>query len=178
LTELTRDWQHSPDHEKVDFCQSFAHAKTRERKAILRFLIQNGDHRTWPAIALLVARELPVGESFEAIQQWCQSCDVGRGANYYQAIAQTQAPGAQDVLRACLDRVWRAEGLMDNDTGCNWPAYDAVCCVEYLVELGQDPESLRHHYDRLTSHACEATRKQTRRSLAQYFEDDQPQGES
>lgn len=169
LAQLEPDWPRWSTQEKLDFCLSFAHAKVPDRKDIIRFLIKNGDHDTWATIALWVGLELPAAESFLTLRTWCYSSPVGRGANYFQAIALTKAPEALDVLRACFQRVMDSEGLMDDADFCNWVAYDAICCMKYLFELGEEPATLRSEYDRLNVHPCERTRDEVRTWLAEYF---------
>jgi hypothetical protein len=161
LDELQRDWHKWPEDEKIDFCRSLVWAQVPDRKDILRYLIDHGDHCTWAAIALLVALELPSHESIPALKRWCESCDVGRGANYYQAIAQTGDPEAHDILTSCFHRIWNSDGLMDNADFGNWVAYDAICCVEYLLELNEAPEPFRTVFETLKSHPCDRTRKAT-----------------
>jgi hypothetical protein len=169
LEELKHDWHKWPEGEKIDFCQSLVWARIPERKDILRFVIDHGDHYTWSAIALLVAMELPPCESVPPLRMWCQSCDVGSGANYYQAVAKTGDPEAHDILKRCFHRVWNSNGLMDNADFCNWVASDAICCVEYLLELNEEPEPFRTVFETLKSHPCKATREAAERRLSKYF---------
>jgi hypothetical protein len=169
LEELQRDWRKWPEDEKIDFCQSLVWAPTPERKDILRFVIDHGDHRAWSAIALLVALELSPQESVPALRRWCESCEVGRGANYYQAVAKTGDPEAHDILKRCVHRIWKTDGLMEDAEFCNWVAYDAICCVEYLLELNEDRDDLRSFFQALKTHPCKATRRDARRRLAKYF---------
>ncbi len=172
LAELQRDWNAWPKHEKVDFAQSFsAWGRIAEREPILRFLVAHGDHETsWPSIAQSVACEFPVVESVPILRRWCESCQVGHGANYYQAIALTGDPEAHVILSACIHRIWTTPGLMDNARFVNSIAFDAVCCLQYLLKLGEDPGQFRTAYAALTSHPCEQIRDRASRWLSEYFE--------
>jgi len=169
LDELQRDWQSWPEGDKIDFCQSLAWAQVPDRIDILRFVIDHGDHCTWLPIALLVAHELPPEESVPALRRWCESCEVGRGANYYQAVAYTGDPEAHDLLKRCLHRTWSTAGLMDDADFCNWVAHDAVSCMQSLLELNEDPDTYRSVFEALKKHPCKATRQETQGFLAKYF---------
>jgi hypothetical protein len=169
LDELQHDWDKWPEAEKIDFCQSLVWLQIPERKDILRFLVGHGDCCAWSAIALLVALDLPPHEAVPALGMRCQSCEVGSGANYYQAIAKTGDPEAHEILKRCFQRIWNSDGLMDDADFCNWVAYDAICCVEHLLELNQEPEPFRTVYETLQTHPCKGTREATERRLAKYF---------
>src|SRR5688572_793689 len=74
LDELKRDWHKWPENEQIDFCQSFVWAKIPERNDILRFIVANGNHHAWAAVALQVATDLPAHESIPALRAWCELC--------------------------------------------------------------------------------------------------------
>lgn len=171
LAELERDWAKWSDREKMDFAHSFATwGRVPDREAILRFLVGNGDHRTcWWAIAQSVARELPVDESVPIIRRWCESCEVGQGANYYQAISLTGDSGAHEILKSCFRRIWSTPGLMDDAEFINPIASDAISCIKHTLELNEDAEPYRSAYATLAEHPCEQVRAQENRWLSGYF---------
>jgi hypothetical protein len=172
LDELRRDWHSWPELERVDFCQSFSlwGDAVPDRDNILRFLVASGDHRTWPSIAQAVARELPAEESIPTLRRWCETCGVGRGANYYQAVALSSPPEAHAILRGCLARVAADPGLMFASEELNWAAHDAVCCLKYLLYLGEPAEEFRTLYASLKAHPCPAVREDVARWLGDRFE--------
>jgi hypothetical protein len=170
LAELEREWPTWSLLERIDFCQSYCNsARMPERADVLRFVVAHGDHICWPAIALSVARELPLEEAMPALRSWCLTCQIGRGANYYQAVAHTGDPQAHELLKRCLGRTWGSDGLLDDGDSLNWTGYDAVCCLQHLLELGEDPEQYRAQYDALNTHTRQNVREYTQRWLARYF---------
>jgi hypothetical protein len=167
LDELRRDWGEWPERERLDFCQSYRSGQECDPD-ILRFLIANGDHATWPCIAFRVARDLLVEESVPALREWCESCEARRGANYYQAIAHTGDPEAHDILRRAFARVWETAGLME--AANHDVAHDACCCLLFLLGLGEDPEEFRPQYEALRRHPGGLDIWWAGRQLATYFE--------
>ena len=127
---------------------------------------------------MAVARELPPEEAVPTLREWCTSCEVGHGANYYQAIAHTGAPEAHAVLRHCFTRIWNTDGLMAPVEFCNWVAFDAICCLAELLQLGEDSEEFRGAYDALTAHPCPTAREDARRWLLRYFDPEEAARES
>jgi hypothetical protein len=120
LDELRRDWHNWPALERIDFCQSFCNsARVPERVDILRFIVAHGEHDSWSAIALSVAQELPLEESLPVLRLWCQTCEVGCGANYYQAVALTGDPEAHALLKKCFERTWQSSRLLDTTDSFN-----------------------------------------------------------
>ncbi len=168
----TRDWGKWSPSEQLDFANSFRWCKTPEREDILRFLIQGGDHSIWSTIALQVAKKLPTEESVPVIAQWAKSCRVGRGANYYQAIARTNSPEAHSILKDAYECILGTDGLMAPADFCNWIACDLISCIQSLLELDENPNAFRGIYDKLKHHSTESAQYQVRRRLAKYFEND------
>lgn len=168
LKELTNEWHKWSAEERLDFCRSFLWAQVPDRQDILRFVIDNGDHNEWATIASMVPLELPPDESIRTLKNWCTSCEVGRGSNYYQAVALTGNPEAHSILQDCLRRILATNGLMDS-VDFNWVAYDATCCVEYILKLNDNSEICRKVYDLLSSHPCQSIREQVEYRLTKYF---------
>jgi hypothetical protein len=172
VAQLGREWHTWSVADRIDFCQSFSAGgdSVPERTNILRYVAIHGDHICWPAIANAVARHLPHDESMPILRAWCQTCSVGHGANYYQAVALTADPDAHDLLKKCFARTWLSTGLMDDADFMNWVAYDALCCVRSLLELNEDPTPYRSAYETLKLHPCRSLREDAQRWLCKYFE--------
>ena len=152
LVQLKHDWTDWQDHEKIDFAQSFVHYRGRHRTKILRFLIVNGDHNVWSAIAASVAISLSAEESVPFLSGCSETCDIGRGANYFQALSLTGSPEAVNVLRPCLERIWESPDLLEAEPFCNFTAFDAIWCIDALFRLGEPLDSLRDRYETLKTH--------------------------
>ena len=169
LAELTRDWSRWTETEKVDFAQSFEGYQGRNRQKILRFLMQNGDHYVWSAIALAVATTFPPKESLPFLRNCSETCDVGQGSNYFQALWLTKSPEAVGIIRQCFDRVWHSPDLMFPAAFCNYTAWDAIWCIDALLRLGEPPESFRVQYEALKAHPTMGVTVEKR--LSEHFDD-------
>jgi hypothetical protein len=170
LDKIRRDWNHWSEHERIDFSQSYVHCQAADRADIVRFLIVNASHSVWSCTAATIAMILPSEESLPFLQQCCETCDVGSGANYFQALWLTKSPSAIKVLYTSLDRIWNAPDLMEPDRFCNFIAFDAIWCIDALLRLGEDPEVLRDRYNTLKTHPT--MRERAIKWLAEYFEQD------
>ncbi|MFO7906349.1 MAG: hypothetical protein ACQESR_30950 [Planctomycetota bacterium] len=168
MSELRRDWATWTDHEKADFSQSFVHYQGRRRCQILRFLMRNGNHSVWSAIAASVASSLPINESLPFLRECCKSSETGCSANYYQALWLTGSPEAVGVLWTALDRIWASPDLMTPDSFCNFTAFDAIWCIDALIRLGDPLDSLRDPYEKLKMHPT--MRGDAVRWLSEHFE--------
>jgi hypothetical protein len=115
---------------------------------------------------------LPANEAVAVLKDWCLMSQVGQCANFFQALALTKDAAALDFLRSCFQRVWNSEGIMQNADFQNWIAFDAVCCMKHMLELGEDIGALRSAYDTLKTHPCDGTRDATQRWLSEHFEAD------
>ena len=161
LSELETEWPRWNQHCAAD---------VPDRAEILRLLIKNGDHSVWSLIASNVAMFLPATETVPFLKQRCLTAKVGEGANYFQALALTKGSDGLDFLRDCFTRVWNTDGLLDDADFCNWVAHDAIWCINYMIELGEDAASLRSAYETLKSHTCASTREQAQKWLSKHFE--------
>jgi hypothetical protein len=103
------------------------------------------------------------------LAKWCRSCEVGKGANYYQAVVHTHAPEAHVILKASFDRIWQSDALLDETNGWYWGAVDAIFCLQYLLELNHDAESYRFAYEKLKEHPAEGIRRNAERYLDKYY---------
>jgi hypothetical protein len=111
-----------------------------------------------------------LAEAVPILEEWCQTDEIGQCANYYQALALTKDARALPFLRDRFHRILSNEGLMAKADFQNWIAFDAVCCMEHMLELGQEIEPLRSAYETLRDHPDDGTREQTKLSLTESFE--------
>lgn len=168
LDELRRKWPDWPLSEKVDFSQSFNHFQGEGRADIFRFLMKQSEHDVWSAIAGVVAITLPVGEVLPFLRNCCETCEVGRGSNYFQALWFAKSPDALGILQTSLDRIWKSPDLMKPEEFCNFIAFDAIWCIDALLRLGESTESLKSHYETLKRHPSMSP--QVTQWLSSYFE--------
>lgn len=152
LNQLSHDWPDWSDYEKIDFCQSFVHYHGRQRAGILRFLMRNGKQDSWSAIVASIATTLPSKETIPFLRECCESCNIGRGSNFFQALWLTKSPEAVGILWSALDRIWDSPDLLKPDEFCNFAAFDAIWCIDALVRLGEPLDSLRDRYETLKTH--------------------------
>jgi len=168
LSELTREWPEWTQSEKLEFAQAFVHYQGRQRAKIVRFLMRNGDHHVWSTIAASVATTLSPKESLPFLRECCETCDIGRGANYFRALWLTRSSEAVPILWRCLDRIWKSRELFEPDSFCNFTTFDAIWCIDALVRLQEPLESLRDRYERLKAHPT--MREYALRWLSEHFE--------
>jgi hypothetical protein len=171
VSELQELWPNWNEEERWDFCRSFAcGAQLAEQTELIRYLIEHADLRLRSQLALCISVFLPSCEAMPTLKEWCQAAAAGERANYYQALAHTKDPEVLPFLQKCLSRVWSADGLMESADFQNWIAFDAVHCIQRLLELGEDANSLRSKYETLKQHPDKGTREQTQLWLSSYFE--------
>lgn len=170
LAELERDWPQWGESERIDFCQSsgWLH-KQSDFPNMLRFILKHGDCRDVSCIALSVAGELPLEEAFLELVRCLAMAKLGKTANFCQAIAHTKHPKAEAMLRNHLDRVWKERALWDDDSFLNWLAYDAMTCIEHLIELGARPVDFEQRVLALFKHPCEGNRDSCQRRLGKLY---------
>jgi hypothetical protein len=168
LAELKQSWHSWQKDEKIDFCQSFSSAKVPERLDIVRFLIANGDHSNWRAIAYVVTRELPSEEYIPILANWCQSCPPGEGTNYYSALASTGDPAAYLVLKSYLERIGQPAVILDENNIS--VASDALECLMLMLGLKPDGEPVRYAYEILKKHPSKVIREGAEQIPKKYFE--------
>jgi hypothetical protein len=168
--QLKHEWPEWSRDTRLDFTQNchWLHEQD-DFPEMLRFMMQHGGEDDWSAVASSVGKHLPMEEAFDLLTRAMQSTPIGRCSNLTQGIALTKHPKAADCLRAHLERTWNSEHLWDDDPFLNWPAYDASCCIEHLLELGSDPTEFAEKVRRLAKHACKGNREPCRRRLEKYY---------
>ncbi len=171
LSELEAEWPRWNQHERLDFCNAFSRGHDASDCAdILRFLMKNGDHIIWSTIANKVAMTLPQSETVPFLKLCWLNGTIGHCANYLQALALTKTPDALNVLRDCFSQIWNTDGLLADAVFCNRIAFDAIWCIVQMMELGENPQSLRSAYENLKVHPSERTREYAKKLLAEWFE--------
>jgi hypothetical protein len=171
LAELKEAWPGWNEEERFDFCNAVScGGDIAEIVEILCFLINQSDRLIRMTIALSVATHLPSEESVPVLKKWCLTDEVGHCANYFQALYETYHPDVLPFLRNCFRRIWVSEGLMAETDFVNQIAFDAVCCLQIMLQLGEDICLCRNAYETLKHHPDAGTREQARRQLSRYFE--------
>jgi hypothetical protein len=169
LDQLRREWPRWCADDRRDFCTGcgWLHAQPDFRE-MLRYLLDHGDASEVNAIAQVVGTHLPSDEAFERL---CAALAVTNThtANLLQGIAATKHPRAQLTLSVHLDQLWVAPGLWEADAFLNWTAFDALCCIQYLLDLGVAPSSLEERVRQLIAHPCEQNRQSCVSFLRTYY---------
>jgi len=171
LDDLKDLWPNWNPEDRCDFCHALSGAKhVPEIQDILRYLVSQSDRFVRPRIASYVVRYLPLSEAISILKEWCQIGEVGQCACYYSALAKTKDSNTLSFLRICLQRTLSTEGFMAESDFHNWVAFDAVHCVQHMLELGEDSAVLRSVYETLKAHPDAGTRRHVQMFLDKYFQ--------
>jgi hypothetical protein len=169
VNELTDEWGGWSVVERADFCQAVTQAKFPQLADILRFIMDQGDLASLEAVANSIARNLPAEEAVPFLTDICKTVPVGKGAKFYQALALIRPAFIRDTLMACLNRTWADERFLSEDEVFDHVANDAVCLIEYLVQLGQNPNTLADKYKVLARHPNNINKQTAINRLSQFF---------
>jgi hypothetical protein len=169
LEDLAREWPAWSDWERTDFCQEVGHATFPHLPDILRFVMRNGDLKTWSGLALNLVHHLPADEVIPFLIEVCTQCPAGEGTNLLQALARSGAPEAHEILRSHLDRLWADERVFREEKFFNSFAADTTFCLQHLLELGENSPDLAEKYQALLKHPNESNRRSARHFLSKYF---------
>ena len=169
VAQLEQEWGNWSAADRADFCQAVTQARFPHLPDILRYIVKNGDFASIESIANSVARHLPAEESVPFITDMCKTVPVGKGAKFYQALALCRPAFCRDTLMQCLNRTWSDNRFLSEDEVFDWVANDAVCLIEYLVQLGQPPASLGDKYRVLVRHPNNINKQSAITRLSQYF---------
>lgn len=168
--ELQRDWDGWPEDVRWDFCQSCAWLRGQsDFHEMLRFVMQHGGWYEWCAVALSVASELPREEAYTVLVQALDQTEIGQTANFTQAIAATKHPEAEATLRRNLAAIWVHPALWANADHINNVAYDAMTCIEHLIQVGASPSDFTEQVRQLSEHVCPGNRDCVRTFLGKYY---------
>ena len=184
LEELEREWPNWSEAERIDFCWSvgqalptgdgcgkkFQGAQTGKDvfsrlPDMLRFIMRQGNHRTWSAVALDIVRLLPKEESIPFLIMACRKCAMGEGGNLLQALAISGSPDARPMIRDCLDRLWQDKRMFQEEKHINHFAAEATHCIRYLLKLGDASPDLAEKCRALVNHPTPANRDSARNFL-------------
>lgn len=169
--ELKEPWPDWNDSERRAFCGcGLIYLQTPDVPDMLRFVMEHCDMDDWSAISLPIAANLPLKESVPFLTKACHEAPFGHAANFYQALARTQAPESRKMLRAHLEELWKHPKFPKG--GFNGLAHEAACCVTHLLELGDKSLDLEEKYRTLLSHPAEIVREHTRNMTSKYFSAD------
>lgn len=167
--QFKSEWPAWSPSERTQFCNECRWLREQDDYPdMLRMIVAEGDKHNWSSIALSVASILPQDEAYRALSG-CLNKIEGHTSNISQGIAATKHPSAPGTLRALLERLWNQPKLWDNDAFINWTAFDATCCIEHLIELGQPAAEFEDKAQRLSKHACQENRESVSQSLKEYY---------
>ena len=168
--ELQLQWHTWSESDRLDFCQECGWLSPQpDFPHMLRFVMEHGGPREWPALASSVARHLPCGEAFDILVRALHSVEPGRSANLAQAVALTRHPRAESTLRRHLDSISSHPSLMDLAEFVNWIAFDATTCISHLIELGGPPSDFESLARQLARHPCPGNRDSFRNFLSKDY---------
>lgn len=169
LDQLKEGWAHWSKRDKRDFLSaSNALFRQADYPEMLRFLMTQDDPDVWSGIAMPVGGCLPQDEAFELLNGALNRVE-SHTANITQGISITRHPKAAASLRGHLDKLWSHPQLWDDDPFTNWPAFDAICCIAHLLDLGVDSADLEPRVRALSKHACAGTRDSCGTFLSKYY---------
>jgi hypothetical protein len=170
LEELRENWSNWSDADKRDFCSACSELhEHRDFADMLRFVMSHGDVWNWSSVANLVSHALPMEEAFSVLKTALERTSSMQG-NLIQAIALTKHPNSAPLIREHLAQIWTRAGLWADDSLLNWTAQDAILCIQYLIELGDNPADYEDKVRFLAEHVCARNRDSCSRWLHQYYD--------
>lgn len=169
VEQLQVEWTQWSPTERADFSEAVTQARFPHLPDVLRFIIKRGDFETWSAIANCCVRQLPAAEAMAFVTDVCQRCPVGKGVKFFQALALSKSPQTLPILRKCLERCWNDPQFLDSDSMFDWASYDAVSCMEYLLQLGEPPATLAAKYRILINHPNNLSRQNAINRLGPFY---------
>jgi len=167
LREQWPTWSAGEKHEFINACHGLH--RQGDYPDILRYLMRQDDPHAWSALAGQVGGWLPQEEAFELLTHALKSVE-SHSANITQGISITRHPGGAGILRAHLQKLWRHPGLWDDDPFTNWHAFDAICCIQHLIQLGDSPDEFLEQVRALSAHACAGTRESCATFLSSHYD--------
>lgn len=169
MEELKRIWPTWSDEERDDFCSAAGHIPAQADKPdILRFIMQSDDPDHWSAIAMSLGVNLPKDEAFAILV--AKLGITHPSANITQAIAITKHRDAAVELRKHFEHIWKTPDLWEDASFQNWTAFDAICCIQHLIEVGIKPSEFDDYVQKLSKHQCRRTRETCSDYLGKHYD--------
>ena len=170
MAQLRNEWSGWSALDRLEFASACRWLRGQpDFPDILRFLMSQDDVTLWSCLALPVGDSLPQEEAFELLVGSLNRLDA-HTANITQGIAATKHPLAKEVLSKHLDQLWQHPRIWEDDPFTNWPAFDAICCIQHLLQLGVSPAALEDKVRLLSGHACAGTRESCAGFLHEYYD--------
>lgn len=167
--ELQREWPQWSPRERMDFLHACNGLLMQPDYAdMLRYLMKQDDPNVWSAIALDVAGRLPRDEAFDVLVSALDRID-SHTANITQGISATRHANAGEVLQRHFQDLWSRPNLWDDDQFTNWTAFDAICCLSHLLDLGVDPKEFEAQARQLHAHVCAGSRNACSTFLSRHY---------
>lgn len=170
-SELQMEWHTWSERQRMDFCQECSWLGDQaDYPDMLRFVMQHGSPSEWSGVALSVASRLPLDEAFDTLLRALRTAEIGHAANIGQAIALTKHPNAEATLRNHLESIWAHQSLWQDDEFINYVAFEAITCIQHLIELGGDPKDFESRVRQLAGHACAGNRQSCCNFLSKHYD--------
>jgi hypothetical protein len=167
--QLQREWPDWSPGDRQEFCGACSWlGRQADFPDMLRFIMRHGGERHWNLIALQVAAYLPREDAYQALLHVLPQLKGGT-ANISQGIARTRHPKARAELSSLLERLWADPKLWDDDPFMNWPAFNVLCCIQHLLELGVSPRAHEQKVRLLSEHKCLGNRGSCSSYLRMYY---------
>ena len=167
--ELQREWFGWSARDRGQFCGASSWlVHQADFPDMLRFIMQHGEPEHWSGIAIQVATCLPQEEAYQTLVNALHKLERNT-ANISQGISLTKHPRAREELSLLLERLWVHPNLWDDDSFTNWHAFDALCCIQHLLDLGAPPEEHESRVRRLFEHKCSGNRDSCSSYLHKYY---------
>lgn len=169
FTQLQNEWPIWTEAERANFCHS-CHwlGKQADFPDMLRLIMKEGNSDYWRSIASAVAMYLPQEEAYRLLLGALEQMNE-HTANITQGISLTKHPEAPARLRDLLDRQWSHPRLWDDASFTNWYAFDALCCIQHLLDVGAPHEEFEDKVRKLSEHPCSGNRESCAAYLHNYY---------
>jgi len=167
IEELKAEWDNWSQDEKLDFSMNIYAAPEDQLTEVYIFLARNGSLSVKSVIALPMINYLPRGKCEKLLIKWCKEAPLGDGVNFFQALASMDSEAAEEIITMRLNKLMAAneyDQLLEYYAPTDI-AKEAVCCVEYLIKLGVNTDSIATQINSLKRHPAPSVKLDIRRIL-------------
>jgi hypothetical protein len=166
---LQHEWDGWDDEVRREFAESFAHLRHQDDfPGMVRFLIRTRVGVAQGTIAVMAAQVLPRDEAFALLMEAMEKADT-LFATIAQALVMTRHPRVRNVLAHWLDRLSEHPLLWSADPTQFMTAYDVICIIGFLCQIGEDPAQFAGRVRHLRTHPVQMIRDTLVLRLKPYF---------
>jgi len=167
--QLQREWDFWDDELKREFSEAFQHLRDQDDfPDMVRFLIRTRVGIAQGTIAVMAAQVLPPDEAFALLTDAMGKAD-SLFATIAQALVMTRHPRTRNVLARWLDRLSDHPLLWSPDPTEFMTAYDVICIIGFLCQIGEDPAQYAGQVRHLRTHPNQMIRDTLVLRLRPYF---------